>query len=265
MKQEIKLYNGAVTIYFEERDWGNKKIHKYTDKNGKRIESVTGITGIKDKSNMLVPWAVGMMGDYLLLNEKGKPITEENIEIAKKKWREAKAEGADIGTQIHNWIEQKLKGMKPEIPDDERVVNGVTAYLKWMKSNKIEVLESERVIYSKKYHYAGTCDWYGIDKEDDALVIGDHKSSKGIYTEMRYQLAGYWLALEEELRKEFNRGYIAQFVKEDVIDKKTGEVIDKAGEFHILEIPRKEYLKDKKAFLGLRQAKKRETELKNKH
>lgn len=248
--EKIKLYNGKVTITFTERDWNGKKIHSYTDEKGNKLISVTGITGLVDKSNALIPWAVRLMGEYLLQTANGQTITEELIEVAKKKWRESKEEAADIGTAIHDWVEQKIKGLEPAMPKDEKVRNGALAALKWLGSHKIKITNTESIVYSKKYGYVGKCDWDGIDEEDDAFVIGDHKSSKGIYTDQRYQLAGYWNAKEEEFpKRKFKRGYIVKYGKEN-------------GEFEVLEISRSEYLKDRKAFLGLLKAKRRELELK---
>jgi hypothetical protein len=246
--EEIKLYKGKIKIYFAERDWGGRKIHEYTDDEGNKLVSVTTITSLLDKSNFLLPWAVRMMGDYLLQTSPGQQITEGIINIAKVKWRDAKQEAADIGSEIHNWIEQKIKGLEPAIPENEQVRNGAAAFLKWIKDSNIKFKETERVVYSKKYNYVGTCDWYGTHGKE--LIIGDHKSSRGIYNEMRYQLAGYWLALEEELGKKISRGIIVKFDKE-------------TAEFEARGIDREDYLKDKEAFLGLLQLKRREVELAN--
>ena len=244
---EIKLYKGKVKINFAEKDWNGKKIHKYTDSKGNKIESVTGITGLLDKSTPLMIWATRMMGDYILDYYSGQVITPDIIETAKKQWREAKEKAADIGSAIHEWVEQKIKGLEPEIPQEEKVRNGAIAFLKWMKTHDIKFKETERIVYSKKYNYVGRCDWFG--KEGKTWIIGDHKSSKGIYNEMRYQLAAYWNASEEERIAEFEKGIIVKYGKED-------------GEFETLEISRREYLKDREAFLGLLQTKRREIELK---
>lgn len=241
---QVKLYKGKEIINFEEER------HIFSHKDGTKILGVTSITTLLDKSAPLMAWAINNMGIFLTDQlSAGQVITTEQIETAKREYRRIKTEAADIGKEIHDWIEQKIKGLKPAIPENELVRNGTMAYLKWMKTNNIEIKESERIIYSRKHDYAGICDWNGIDKDDKAPVVGDHKSSKGIYNEMRYQLAAYWNGLEEEIGKEFKRGYIVKFGKFD-------------GEFEVLEIPRKEYKKDFKAFLGLLNTKRREEELK---
>ena len=224
--------------------------HKFTDLEGNRILGVTSITGLVDKSNQLIYWATKLMGRYLLENYDGKTIDEQIVLTAQKKWREAKEEAADIGKEIHSFIEAKFKGESPVIPEREQTLNGVNAYLKWMKTHKIKVAEAERIIYSKKYGYAGICDWYGEEGLD--LVIGDNKSSKGIYPEMLLQLSAYWKALEEDLQQRFKKGYVVKFNKE-------------TGEFNpatdVVEISAKENDKNFQAFLGLFEAKKRLNEL----
>lgn len=230
MKKEIKLYNNTVSIFFEERDWAGKKIHSYTDHKGKII-SVTEVTGKIDKSAVLQAWTAKMMGLYLL--KKGGVITYELIEEAKKEYRRLTAEAADIGTEIHKWAEDWIAGKKPEIPDNEKVANGITAFLKFNKDNKIKWIESERLVYSKKHKYCGKLDAIGI--MNDRLTLIDFKSSNGIYDEMYLQVAGYQIAYEEETNKKIERKIIARFGKED-------------GEFEIRELENNG--KDEKAFLA---------------
>ncbi len=287
MEKRIKLYKGKITILFDEEK------HRFKHLDGTPIDSVTSATGKLDKSRPLTRWATRVMGERMLYNLGVVPEGHfsENNEENKKQWLEIpniidehilkekeeneefddwlvsiksvfdtilagkiehskrKVAAADIGTEIHKLIEKWIKGKKVEIPDDERIRNGYIAFLKFVKENKnLKITSSEQFIYSKKYDYAGIKDWDAV--EDKMLVIGDNKSSKGIYSDMRYQLAGYWNASEEESGKRYEKGYIAKFGKYD-------------GEFDLLEIPRKEYKKDFKAFLGLLDTRRREKELGN--
>lgn len=272
--ERIKLYKGKVTILFD------REKHKFSHLDGTPIDSVTSATGKLDKSGPLTWWAVRVMGERMLYdlgivpeghfsedNEENKKqwlgipnIIEEHaltdisivnifdaILAGKKEHSKRKVAAADIGTEIHKLIDRWNKGEKVKIPDDEKIRNGYIAFLKFIKENKdLKITSSEQFIYSKKYDYAGIKDWDAV--ENKMLVIGDNKSSKGIYTEMRYQLAGYWNASEEESGKRYEKGIIAKFGKYD-------------GEFEFLEIPRREYKKDLKAFLGLLKTKRREKEL----
>ena len=200
MKKTIELYNGTVKIDFEERDWAGNKIHRYTDMDGKKIESNTGATGIVDKSTPLMWWATKLMGLYLLQNYESKPIDFEIIETAKKKWRDAKEEAADIGTEIHEWIDGWITSKKaPAIPEKKEVRNGIAAFLDWFKKSNLEFISNERIVYSKKNNVIGKLDAISYDLDDKYLSLDDFKSSKGIYEEMVLQTAGYLMMIEEEI------------------------------------------------------------------
>lgn len=243
MKREINLYNKKVKIFFDEER------HIFTDENGDTIFGTTSITGLLDKSGALMGWVAKMMALYLngLLSE-GKPITSDSIELAKKEYRKLKAEAADIGTMIHEFAEKWITlKKKPEIPENEKVRNGAIAFLKWVKDTRVEFDNSELIVYSKKYNYAGIMDADG--HIDGKKCIIDFKSSSGIYPEMFMQLSAYWLAREEELGKEYDLGYLVRFGKED-------------GNFEVKEISRKEHLKNKEAFLGLLKVRERLDEMK---
>ena len=241
---EYKLYKGKVTINFEEKDWGGKKIHSYTDSKGKKLLSVTEVTGTIDKSNALIIWATRLMGKYLLDNFLDKNLTNEAVEISFREWRKAKEKAADIGSSIHNWIEMKIKGLEPAIPEDDKVKNGVLAFLKWQNENNIKWLENEKIVYSKKYNYIGKLD--AIAKIKGKTYLIDYKSGKAIYPEFYLQTAGYQLAYEEEHGKKIDGRMLIHLGKED-------------GAFECKEVD--DYKKDSEAFLGLLKTKKRLIEL----
>lgn len=234
---EYKLYKGKVKINFEE------KRHIFKDDKGNYLISVTGATGIIDKSRPLIYWAVGLARDYLF-EKLGKGITGNDILEATKQHTIFKKKAADIGTQIHEWVGDWIMGKKPEMPEDEKVVNGITAFLKFQKEHKIKWLESERVVYSKKHKFVGILD--AIGKMGKELVLVDFKSSKGIYPEMPIQVGGYQIAYEEETTKKIDKRIIVKFGKD------TGEF-----EYKILEDDEK----DKKTFLACLFIKKRLKEL----
>lgn len=180
-----------------------------------------------------------------LMSEIGKPLTEEIVLRATSLHRKAKKEAADLGTQIHEWANLHIEGKKPEIPEDEKVKNGVLAFLRWIDENKIKFLKSEEIIYSKKHNYAGILD--AEAKINGELAIIDFKSSNGIYNEMRYQVAAYRGAKEEMTGKKYDVSWIIQFGKD-------------TGEFKALRID--DHKKDFKTFLAALAIKRREMELK---
>ena len=194
----VKLYRGKVVLKFV-TDHADK--HEYYDKKGNILSGVTYFTGVVDKSDALIGWAVRSMGDFLLqeANKGNDKITNELISIAKIEFRRIKQEAMDNGKAIHAWIEQWIAGENPEIPDKAEIRNGVTAFMDFQNTHKVNWLESERLVYSKKYNYPGTADAIGRIGKD--LVLFDFKSSKpssvspdGIYPEHSIQAAGYQLA-----------------------------------------------------------------------
>jgi len=248
MEKEIKLYNGKVIITFGERDWRGNKIHIFKDKDGNKIESVTSFTRVIDKP-FLIPWAVKLTREFLIekLN-KGTKITEETILEAANQYNIKREAGADIGQAIHEWIAEWIAGKgkkRIEIPRDEKIRNGITAFMDFQDKHKVKWLESERIVYSKKHNYAGILDAVGKIGKD--IVLIDFKSSNGLYPEFAFQAAGYQIAYEEETKKKLDYKIIVGFGKE-------------TGEFQIKEYRDGE--DDKNAFLGCVYLKRRLDQLK---
>lgn len=251
--KSTSLYNGKITIDFFEGQ------HRYSLKGDKKwLTSVTSVTGMIDKSRVLIRWAVNLTKDYLLGNiELLKASTEEVairgiVENACIQHEMVKQEAADKGTQVHNWCEAYIKAKPAEreklaLPEDEQILNGVTAFLKWIKDYKVKFIESEKLVYSKKYDYVGLMDLKA--EIDGKLAVVDFKTSKGIYNEYRYQVAAYMAADEEESGEKYEERWIVKFGKDD-------------GDFEAYNIGgRDEFEKDIAVFRALLTVKKREKEL----
>ncbi len=233
----IALYKGKVIIDFYEGR------HQYFA-NGEKVKlSVTGVTGIIDKSGPLVYWAVNLAKEHLL-NNLDSGITEEVIVEACKQHQLKKQEAADIGHMAHDWAYNHAIGTEQPMPEDPRVLNGVIAFLKWEDENKIKTLGAEQIVYSKKHGYVGIFDRLATIRRKRVLI--DYKTSKGVYPEYRLQLAAYRNAWEEETGEKIDQNLILHF------DKDTGD-------FRVIECD--EYEKDLKAFLACLEAKKRMSEL----
>jgi len=247
----VKLYKGEIEITFNpESQWARYKV------NGQPTTGVTSVTGMKDKSGPLMYWAVNCMRDYLLGKfYQGQPITEADILAASKEHQVKKTQAAGIGTRVHEWIEQWtiLKGnfsTMPEGSDDDtrKVLNGIIAFLKWIDDNKVKIIESERIVYSREFDFVGTLD--AVAKINGKLCMLDYKTSKVFSTEHRYQTAAYQQAYYEEFGVNFDARYILKLGKED-------------GEFTTAYLPHEEFAGDIGAFLGLLALKKREGQIKN--
>lgn len=190
---EHTLYNGNVVLEF------NEGRHAYS-KDGTFIPGVTTILNVLNKP-ALMPWVAKMCGTWLEDNwgriQKAPDDAQELlIKEMKSHYRQRTEEAADIGTLAHQWIERFIRGADEPMPADERAAQSVQAFLDWWHAHKIEVLHSEKILFSQTHWYAGTVDL--IAMIDDVLTLADFKTSSGIYDEMALQLSAYSLAYNEE-------------------------------------------------------------------
>jgi len=208
--KSIKL--GKHTIFFDEEK------HKFTDECGNTVNSVTKFTGVIDKSQPLIFWAVGLMKTFLLtLVDTGTEITAALINDAAKQHQIKKKEAGDIGTAIHDLVSKWIKKEKYEIPEDEKIRNGFNAFLEFQRQHKIKWLASEEIVgymQGKDILYAGILDAIGIMAKK--LVLFDFKSSNSIdYPEYALQCAAYMLAWEQMHRKKIKDRVLIRFGKSD--------------------------------------------------
>lgn len=192
-----KLYNGQIEILF------NDDSHIYYNEDN-RIPSVTTILSAIAKP-ALVPWAAKVTSEYIA--DKIKPGVaydelqlNEIFESGKKAHLNSKQSAGQAGTLIHNWISSYIKGEAPDMPVSEEMVRSIEKFLKWVKEYNVEFVASEEMIYSIKYGYTGTFDF--ICRINGELVMGDIKTSSGIWDEYWLQVAAYQLAREEEFPQE---------------------------------------------------------------
>lgn len=108
----------------------------------------------------------------------------------------------EIGTALHERIEWELKKalygpsgfMEPPVIAQEAQW-AFDAWQKWREESKLEPLMIEQRVYSIKYGFAGTTDIIG--KVNGQLVVGDWKTSSGVYLEHLIQVSAYREALHE--------------------------------------------------------------------
>lgn len=156
------------------------------------VPSCTTITGQLDKSGALTYWAAGAAADYIIEQIKRKPDLSNDdlfsiIESSRKNFRSVSKAAMDTGSRIHDHVEQYFKtGKEPLKPSNEEL-SAFLAFLEWKDMYKVEPIQLEHTVYG--YDWAGTLDFYGL--LDGKKYVVDWKSSKGVYDEMRYQVAGY--------------------------------------------------------------------------
>lgn len=267
--KSIKLYKGSVEILFDDSldEKGDKKHAYYLKEDGKmkRLAGVTTYCGVLDKP-FLIPWAVGVtvdfLRDHLEYLKTGQLSSEEILKMAKDESNRVKNDAGNLGTTIHKWIEEYIKGNNPEMPEDERAIIGVNSFLDWVEENDAEFYGSEKIVYSKENGFVGTLDFQVKVRKGELKgkkLLGDIKTGNSIYEEVKMQTAGYKAADEEEAGKKLYDGRIVLRVsKEDEEEyiarmkkKKNIKIIPpyQAFEAVFLDNDPDEFKKDYSAFL----------------
>lgn len=126
-----------------------------------------------------------------------------------------KVDAGTIGTFIHDWVENYIKGNNPGMPVNEKLQAACMKFVEWVKKYDVKFLVSEQIIFSKKYRYTGKLDF--ICSIAGKLYLGDLKTSSGIYPEYFMQTAAYRYARTEEFPEEKYAGMLIIRV-----DKETG-------------------------------------------
>lgn len=134
--------------------------------NGERFTSVTTITGILDKSDFLIPWAV-------------------RLERAGEDWREVKELAGKRGDAAHEVALAVVTGEVRRLSDMEEAHRpyGQAAML-WVSSRRPKVIQAEYMVASVKHAYTGRSDLFALI--DDYKVRVDYKSVE----EWKYDKAG---------------------------------------------------------------------------
>jgi hypothetical protein len=175
--------------------------HYYKQNNLKLPSVTTIISDCTDKSPALLPWAANQVVESI----KGKAtniyikdfpcereglyylVTSEMLTNAAKNFKKTSKNALDIGSMVHNAIEEHLRGnLVPRLPN-KQAGNAFNAFLEWEAENKLETIAVEQTVYGDGW--AGTLDWIG--KLNGKLFVIDWKTSKDFYIDHRYQIAAY--------------------------------------------------------------------------
>lgn len=191
--------------------------HCYTW-NGTPVPGVTSILKQLAKP-ALINWAAGMSSEHVLSNFR-EGMSRNDMELlcreAKGAHNRVRDKAANTGSRVHSYVESLFKGRELPRIEEEQAQNAIKAFEAWLKTVSINVLDSERILFSKEHWYAGTTDI--IAEINGQLTIADIKTSSGIYDDMWMQLAAYTHALEE-----MDPSYTIKQWLIIRLDKKTGQ------------------------------------------
>lgn len=182
---------------------------RWCEVNGERVPSVTTALGILDKPALKF-WAQnqtieGVVRLYDMYEGTVPARTFGQLKGALSDNRlcfyQKTSAAADAGTALHLATEQWAEdGIIPNIADYEpRVRPHIRAFAKFLRDYEPEFVESETIVGSAKYGFAGRLDakmlFHGrvaTERGLTGLVLGDYKSAKQIHPlTMFRQLEGY--------------------------------------------------------------------------
>ena len=194
---------------------------------GLELPTVTTIiSNCSDKSGALTQWAANMCVEWIKQNcQFLEPrndvwiVAEDNLNDARFNFRNVSQTALDIGSAVHQSIEDYLMtGKDPQkTKEDDRILAGFVAFLEWMDENHVEVIGVEETVRGD--FWAGTLDL--LCNLNGVVYVIDFKTSKAIYpADMGPQIAAYRSAYD---RDEFMT--IADVEGSAIIrlDKETGE------------------------------------------
>ena len=201
-----------------------KHIHTWDDK---PLHGVTTVLSVIAKPS-LIQWAANMAIDYIEEKmfepidsyssiEGGGMVDPKILKEARTAHRKKKEKAGDWGSEVHieieryvkNWILLKPSGTVDKTKYDERI----KLFTDWVEENKVELLESEKHVWSEKMWVGGICDL--VIKMNGKKYIADIKTSSGIYNEYFYQMAAYALCLEDMGEHKDVEGYLVINLKKD--------------------------------------------------
>lgn len=206
-----KLYQGKVTLTMDTMR------HRYTvqdEENGLDGEVAMGVTTalkIIDKSNQLIKWSSKLIIESIKNSiVAGQSYDELQLQDIFNKAKDAPSQNltnaGDLGSLVHKWIENYIKGKNPVIPVNPILKKSIENFLIWKNKYGVEFIMSEQLIYSRKFKYAGTLDF--ICRIGGHLFLGDFKTSSGVYADHMIQTATYRMAREEEFPQEKYKGQV---------------------------------------------------------
>ena len=194
--------------------------------NGKRCPGVTTILGhFEGSGDGLIIWAV-------------------NLERSGQNWADVREAAANEGTAIHEAAEQVLAGTPVEtavevVPETVRAhaANALDTFLEWQAESGIQWETYEVPLSCDEYHFGGTADILGRDREG-RLHLGDWKSGS-LRAKAIVQLAAYRHLIEKALGETIYRCHLMQLSRQD-------------GSFRHIEIPQTDMSAAWEAFVACR-------------
>ena len=215
----------------------NKEKHEYLI-NGTPATGVTSVIGVLAKP-ALIQWAANEAIKYVTNqaipyygpDDNGDALEDHYIITgadlqngrtahAKKKDKAA-THGTDTHALVENWVGLCLKNNdgKPIFLEGETLVaSPIEKFILWANDSVSQFLFSERQMYNEEMFIAGTAD-FGVIMKDGKKLIGDFKTSSGVYgIDYFLQCAGYKVLAEGEGDEPYDGCVIVRLGKDGSFD-----------------------------------------------
>ena len=221
----------------------------HDDKTTETYPGVTGFLGIISKP-ALIPWATRTALENaeralraLLGKSKSKKVVLTDafikgiIEEAKKQPEKLKDAAADLGTQAHAYFDAFIRGEAQNIEELPAAIQpAAMMFNEWYLNSGLRIVAGDTKVASRKYGYGGALDFLAVVEDENKVpavlglhqgdyILGDFKTSSGIWDEYALQVSAYLQAFLETYGVECRGAIIARFDKEQKKDKKTGELM----------------------------------------
>lgn len=203
---------------------------------GKRMTGVTTILGVINKP-ALVGWAANMAVDYIKENceyigntfedRDGdyylvSPTELQEARKAHTRKKDARAvEGSDVHAEIETYIKACIEedGHAVTLLDHEMAqpADSFARFVRWAVDNKVQFLESEKVMYHPEWFVGGTADFVCLI--DGKKYVGDIKTQKKIWDRVPFfQMAAYRGMLEQMGETDFHGSLIVHLPMEGELE-----------------------------------------------
>lgn len=167
---------------------------------------------------------------------KVDPLTLANIiEAAINAPDVVKKDAAETGSDAHEFFDLYCQGKAPALDQVKPSSRpSVERFMKWIETSGLIIAAGETMVASLKHRFGGELDAvFAVDDpsklpenikslglEEGDLVIGDYKTSNGIYDEYAFQVSAYDEAFYETYGIRCRAGVIVRFGKDRPVDER---------------------------------------------
>lgn len=167
----------------------------YVDPTDPEQRKLAGVTTVLKKAMppYLVPWASKLTAEYAIDNLAAwqNLDREAAVTLLKGAPDRSRDKAGAKGTVTHRFLEMHAKGeLDPDEIFDGDAIPYIKAGLAFLNDWKPRFIWQEATVFHPELGYAGTLDFIA-ELPGMGVVIGDYKTSKGIYPETAVQLAAY--------------------------------------------------------------------------